>query len=256
MNTNTASVHCILTHHLNENDNYLKTAIKALTWQHPGLYTLKVTIVSSAIKKPELVLPDNFTLVHNTQLNTATKKFLWWYPQTEKDEYLLLHSDDVAMQGDCLSNLVLGAKMMQVPTIQNPISNSDNHYQFKTLFKLKGEPIFNNCDLTFLEGKEEELAKPTGSLPVLVPFQNVSFFCTLISREIFEKIGLLDERLDLKNNDVDFCLRAKAAGYYTILNFGAFALHFGSKTLNIVKKQGDDEKADEIFREKHFGEIR
>jgi GT2 family glycosyltransferase len=37
--------------------------------------------------------------------------------------------------------------------------------------------------------------------------------CMLIKRELFERIGLLDERFFFYHEDVDFCYRAKQAGY-------------------------------------------
>lgn len=41
----------------------------------------------------------------------------------------------------------------------------------------------------------------------------VTFCCALIHRDVFEKIGLLDERFKFTGEDVDFCVRAKKAGF-------------------------------------------
>ncbi|HEX7041636.1 MAG TPA: glycosyltransferase family 2 protein [Patescibacteria group bacterium] len=41
----------------------------------------------------------------------------------------------------------------------------------------------------------------------------VSGCCMLIKRKVFEKIGLFDDRFFLYYEDVDFCLRAKKAGF-------------------------------------------
>lgn len=41
----------------------------------------------------------------------------------------------------------------------------------------------------------------------------VSFACVLIKKEVFEKIGLLDERYFMYLEDVDFCIRAKEKSY-------------------------------------------
>ena len=41
--------------------------------------------------------------------------------------------------------------------------------------------------------------------------------CMFVRREVFEKIGLLDERFFLDFEETDFCLRAKRAGYGTVV---------------------------------------
>jgi len=40
-----------------------------------------------------------------------------------------------------------------------------------------------------------------------------SFACTMIKRDVFKEIGLLDEKMFLYYEDVDFCLRARIAGW-------------------------------------------
>lgn len=45
----------------------------------------------------------------------------------------------------------------------------------------------------------------------------VSGCCMLIKREVFEKIGFLDDDYFLYNEDVDFCARAKEAGYTIVV---------------------------------------
>jgi hypothetical protein len=44
----------------------------------------------------------------------------------------------------------------------------------------------------------------------------VSGCCMLVKREVFEEIGCLDDQLYLYLEDLDFCLRAKEAGYKII----------------------------------------
>jgi len=41
----------------------------------------------------------------------------------------------------------------------------------------------------------------------------ITFCCVLIDREVFDKIGLLDERFEFMFEDVDFCKRATDAGF-------------------------------------------
>jgi len=41
----------------------------------------------------------------------------------------------------------------------------------------------------------------------------ITFCCVLIDKKVFDKIGLLDERFEFMFEDVDFCKRAKDAGF-------------------------------------------
>lgn len=56
-------------------------------------------------------------------------------------------------------------------------------------------------------------------------------FCLLVRREVFEKIGLLDERFGIGcYEDDDICRRAIAAGFRAVVAQDAFVHHFGSRT--------------------------
>jgi len=62
-------------------------------------------------------------------------------------------------------------------------------------------------------------------------FPRIAFLCTLIKREVIEKIGGLDERFSPGNyEDDDFCLRAQLAGFKTVIAKDVFIHHFGSKS--------------------------
>ncbi len=57
----------------------------------------------------------------------------------------------------------------------------------------------------------DSVALPVQDEPGLA--ENVSFACALIRRDVFEQIGLLDENYYLYFDDVDFCWRARKAGW-------------------------------------------
>lgn len=59
----------------------------------------------------------------------------------------------------------------------------------------------------------------------------VSGCCMLVKKEVFEKIGLLDERFFLYFEDSDFCLRAKKAGYKIYVEPKSFIFHKTSQSL-------------------------
>lgn len=53
----------------------------------------------------------------------------------------------------------------------------------------------------------------------------------LIRREVFERIGYLDESFFYSFEDIDFCLRARRAGFRTVVAADAHARHDGSRTI-------------------------
>jgi GT2 family glycosyltransferase len=57
------------------------------------------------------------------------------------------------------------------------------------------------------------------------------FTAALFRKELFEKVGLLDERFESYLEDIDFCLRCAVRGYYGLYVPGAVAYHAGSATL-------------------------
>jgi len=69
-----------------------------------------------------------------------------------------------------------------------------------------------------------------GSEPVHV-VDAVSGCAMLVRREVFDRIGLLDESYFFSFEDIDFCLRARAAGFTTACVQDARAYHEGGRTI-------------------------
>ena len=63
----------------------------------------------------------------------------------------------------------------------------------------------------------------------------LGFFCFLGSRELFERVGLLDEGFGRgAYEDDDFCFRMKQFGYDLEIHRGVFVYHFGSASFSNV----------------------
>lgn len=62
------------------------------------------------------------------------------------------------------------------------------------------------------------LGRPTHWENASGPIEYLSGACLLIKREVIKKIGLFDERFFMYFEDVDFCLRAKRAGFSIAVN--------------------------------------
>jgi tetratricopeptide (TPR) repeat protein len=71
-----------------------------------------------------------------------------------------------------------------------------------------------------------------------IEFPRVAFLCTLIKKEVIDKIGGLDERFTPGNfEDDDFCLRSQLAGFKTVISKDVFIHHYGSVSF---KNNGED----------------
>ncbi len=84
-----------------------------------------------------------------------------------------------------------------------------------------------------LAGHAHRFAKhdDPGYLNRLTAVQNVSAVtaaCLLVRRRVFDEVGGLDERLAVAFNDVDFCLRVRAAGYLNVWTPFAELVHHES----------------------------
>ena len=59
----------------------------------------------------------------------------------------------------------------------------------------------------------------------------VSGCVMLVRREVFESVGLLDEEYFFSFEDIDFCLRARNAGFLSACAHDARAYHEGGRTI-------------------------
>jgi len=71
-------------------------------------------------------------------------------------------------------------------------------------------------------------------------YSAVTFACALIDREVFTRIGGLDEeRLPIAFNDTDFCLRAREADFEVIYTPHAELYHHESVTKTVIANPGE-----------------
>lgn len=73
-------------------------------------------------------------------------------------------------------------------------------------------------------------------------FSAVTAACLLIRRDVFEQVDGLDEKLVIAFNDVDFCLRVRAAGYRNVWTPYAEMIHHESAS------RGEEDTPEKIAR--------
>ena len=67
-----------------------------------------------------------------------------------------------------------------------------------------------------------------GSALITRNYSAVTGACLMTRRQVFEQVGRFDERFPIDFNDVDYCLRLRAAGYRVVYTPWARLLHHES----------------------------
>jgi GT2 family glycosyltransferase len=79
--------------------------------------------------------------------------------------------------------------------------------------------------------RQREADRTTTGVPIPNEVDAVSGAVMLVARGVFERIGLFAEEYYFGFEDVDFCLRARRAGFRTVVTPSAHALHAGSTSI-------------------------
>lgn len=86
----------------------------------------------------------------------------------------------------------------------------------------------------------------------LADVKNISFVCPLIKGEVFEEIGVFDERLFAWHSDSIFCEKALAGGWRVVTTPENLIYHFGASSVTELLKylmDKDAEMASKIHEE-------
>lgn len=137
-----------------------------------------------------------------------------WGLKLARGDYLLLLNNDVLVTDKWLSKLLQVFKANDSVGIAGPMSNYVSGRQQMPM-----------------EGSYTEAAARIG-LDAAGQYEQVNRvigFCMLFSRELMNRIGLLDEQFSPGHfEDDDYCYRARLAGYHIAIAKDAFVYHHGS----------------------------
>lgn len=253
-------VSVILTHQLKVNWPYLKLAIEGLKNTRGLQYEVLIqsgqeeTFDSSQMRY-FLNLPAHYQFRHDPKLDTATKKIDAALKEVSSEStHLMLLSDDVIVSGNCIRRLYEASRGQEM--IVGPMSNSDLGTRYDASMNLESDkfPLGPDMSLENLTSTHlrEILSLETSTCinRLLIPFSWISFFCVMMPKSVWQRVGGTDPALEYRFNDQDFCMRAARMGIPTLINFAAFAFHFGSKTMQHLKTEKIDKDAIEHFVKK------
>ena len=146
--------------------------------------------------------------------------------QYANGEYLLLLNNDTeAITPDFLESMVAQAMQHHTGIVGAKLLYEDNTIQHAGVLTLTEGAAHH----VYLYASKDEIGY-MGRLIVPCNVSAVTGACMLVKREVFEKLGGLDEEFAVAYNDVDFCLRALDAGYEVVYDAFAMLYHYESKS--------------------------
>ena len=169
----------------------------------------------------------NVKVIYNSE-NLGFPKAVNQGIEISEGRYVVIANNDIIVNTNWLNRFIEIAQSEKAVGIVSGISNSVSGMQIDiNAFYQSVEEMKLYADRISRENQNQVLE-----------FSRVAFLCTLIKREVIEKIGGLDERFSPGNyEDDDYCLRTQIAGYKTIIAKDVFIHHFGSKSF---KADGND----------------
>jgi GT2 family glycosyltransferase/glycosyltransferase involved in cell wall biosynthesis len=149
-------------------------------------------------------------------------------------EFVLIINNDIVVTEDWLESLLDVANKNESVGIVGPISNEVSGVQKDKEANYKSIDEMHLYAASIREKNKNKITQ----------FPRVAFLCTLIKKEVIDKIGGLDERFSPGNfEDDDFCLRAQLAGFKTVIANDVFIHHYGSKSF---KADGERKYAERL----------
>jgi GT2 family glycosyltransferase len=143
-------------------------------------------------------------------------------------EVLVLLNNDTMVPPGWLTRLVSKLEDPDVGLV-GPVTNRiANEAQIDTTYETWGE-----C-LRFAEERAEEHEGEVVDISVL------AMFCVAMRRDVYERVGPLDERFQIGMfEDDDYSMRMRAAGYRVICATEAFIHHFGESSFGKLVPTGE-----------------
>ena len=162
-------------------------------------------------------------------------------------DYLVLLNNDTVVTRGWLTGMVKHYRKGKNVGLVGPVTNSiANEAKLMVSYNSLSEMEIFADDYTFRHMTDEYLGA-----------NMLAMFCLMISRELYEKAGPLDERYGIGMfEDDDYSMAAKHLGYELIIAEDSFVHHFGSVSF----KKLEDAKYQSLFRknkeyyEKKWGE--
>ncbi len=192
----------------------------------------EVVVVDSAPNEP---LPEDLraTVTHLVQYDRDGFNFSHAVnlgARAASGDYLLLLNDDTeVVSGDWMQALLQHAQRPEIGAVGARLLGRD------------GQPRHEGIVLGMSGRLAANISFPLWGLSdCLRDCSAVTAACLMTRREVFEQLGGFDEKLELAWNDVDYCLRARQAGYAVVYTPLAVLYHDEGSSRGEVRHPRDD----------------
>ena len=159
-------------------------------------------------------VPFNFSRVNNHAARHATGTYL-----------LFLNNDTEVVTSDWLEAMVEQAQRPPIGAVGAKLLYPDGTVQH-------GGVILGIGGVAGHAHKYMDAQQPGyfSMLQTVNNFSAVTGACMMVRRDVFDEVGGFDEELAIAFNDIDFCLRVRAAGYRNLYVPHAVLYHYESKS--------------------------
>ena len=142
-------------------------------------------------------------------------------PAVRDADYLLVLHDDTALDPDAVTRLVeaaIGMRVEDVGIVGPKVVDWDEPRLLRDVGRSADR--FGHPYTPLQPGEIDQ-----GQFDRVIEVLCVPTCAMLISREAWQRTGLFDERLDTRHEDLDFCWRARLAGFHVLMTPLARARH-------------------------------
>lgn len=164
--------------------------------------------------------------------------------------YLLINSDTLIRTGAIQKILDSAAQFPDAGLISPRLEWPDGRGQ-ESCFRFPS-PVSELCSASDTGIIDRLFRKYIVAMPVqkqIIQPEWTSFACVLIKNEVFRQIGLLDEGYFMYSEDIEFCHRARQAGWMIIHNPAAHIVHLRGGSSSVKKQTQVKKRVPKYFYE-------
>lgn len=178
-------------------------------------------------------LSKNTIIVNSRAHNFNFSQAINYGIQQSRADYIIIMNDDLVVGKDWDKALL---EIASKGYIVNPLSNCD--YGWRHNYKIIVDGAWlgpGNLSLGAIS--TEHLMNCCFTTDRQYEVDWVPFFCTMISRDIYNKVGPLNEKFVNGCEDVEWCQRAKKLGYKMAITEKSWVFHYGAVSRKLAESE-------------------